>query len=179
MKLGGSLERASLENGGAIGQEADIKWTAESVEAFMVEAVWTLERLPDQEHNWLMVRAMWPAHKTLYADDDQRNPDALARRQAPSARAVSRYEAVLNWLRLVPDPADRRIVFVACLTRCGEPRYWQTGRARNYFDWDDVRAKICRNTGSQEKRDNATLSRYYRGAIELIAAKLERERVKE
>ena len=85
--------------------------TPREIEDRMEEAARTLRRLPDPPGSGPRgFGSSWPDHvqeaRHAYGYHQARM------RVVPSARDIQRMEEAIDWLRLIPDPDDRRIVWM-------------------------------------------------------------------
>ena len=143
------------------------------LETRLVEATWTLRRLPDREAGFLYSRGvLWPA-MDIPADteeeDTKKAKDILTgliecrKRTGLSPKAIDRMQPMLDCLRLIPDLEDRRIVFWGC--------WHQDGAVQNRIPW----AKVRRSLGQDMSR--WTLKRRYQGGIDWLARILQQHGV--
>jgi len=128
------------------------------IEERLVEAAWTLARLPDRERAWIYGQTR---HGMDYVNERSDDEDAVPRPMrpaAPSPGAISRWSEALDWLRCL-SPEQARLVFGAVLSRRGD-------MARR-ISWEKVR----RLSGLQVSRQR--LSVLYDRALGDIAAELQ------
>ena len=145
-------------------------WTPSQVEAFLVEATWTLRRLPDKEKAWLYGSSvMWPAHAVQGIDGYGRDLSPFMQRlkTSPAPRQIDRYQKILDWLQMLPDTTDRRVVFWACWHLNGEARTSE----RDPLPWGRVRNSMGVGDG-QRGYSRWALKRRHAGSLVLIAAVL-------
>lgn len=95
------------------------------VEIALVEATWTLRRLPDPERAVLYrSNTFWPDHQYEYAGSG--DPDGLYRNEPskfsrPTGAEIDAMQPALDLLQAIPDLQDRRLTFWAAWHQCGEP----------------------------------------------------------
>ena len=151
-----------------------LKWDAAQVEAHLIEAMWTMTRLPDPSASWQHVKAGWGEVIHDYAHNDA---EAVARKSLPTKEQHERWEGILNWVRdYITLPEDRTLIGCACLSRMGAVRFWvdkATGREPSTkFNWEVIKVIIAQETSGYERRSVRVLRRHYRKGLEIIAAKL-------
>jgi len=95
------------------------------VEIALVEATWTLRRLPDPERAVLYrSNTYWPEYGYDYPGAGDPNglyknePSKFSR---PTATEIDDMQPALDLLHRLPDLDDRRLVFWAAWHQCGEP----------------------------------------------------------
>ena len=124
-------------------------WTASQVEAFLVEATWTLRRLPDKERAWLYgSTVMWPATMPGGFEGYGRGVESSLmqrRRSSPMPKEIDRYQGVLDWLQWLPDVTDRRVIFWACWHLAGIAR----SKDSDALPWGRVRASMGIQSGAR------------------------------
>lgn len=144
---------------------ASVKRAMEAVEARLVEAIWTLARLPDREKGWLHQarhgldyieergdrwgRAVDPAPGKAVGFDP-----VPMRPAPPAARAIDRMYAPLTWLQQL-DRRTALVVYWACASMRGDP-------AAN-VSWERVKAA----SGVQVTRQR--LAQIYEAGLRAIA----------
>lgn len=145
---------------------ASVKRAMEAVEARLVEAIWTLARLPDREKGWL--------HQTRHGlDYIEENRDRWAnavnpapgkavgfdpvpmRPAPPTARAIDRMYAPLTWLQQL-DRRTALVVYWACASMRGD--------STANISWDRVKSV----TGVQVTRQR--LAQIYAAGLRTIVA---------
>ncbi|NVJ69675.1 MAG: hypothetical protein HWE08_04935 [Alphaproteobacteria bacterium] len=128
------------------------------LENWMITACWTLRRLPDREAGFLRLRgALWPEtapEAGTYAGTSVTSFQAR-RRVRISAEEIDRMQPTLDLLLLLPDVADRRLLFWAA--------WHQEGEVLARIPW----AKVRRSLDLSASR--WTLKRQYQGALEWLA----------
>lgn len=149
--LGDGTEPSAHEQ--AVGQ------LVQRVEERLVAATWTLRRTPDRERGFLHMRTMmWPdtaAEAGTYA------PPAMTALQARrnvrlSPQEIDQMQPALDLLQLLPDPADRKLVFWAC--------WHQDGEVQVKVPW----AKVRRSMDSAQSR--WTMKRRYANSLRWLAS---------
>ncbi len=107
------------------------------VETRMVEAAWTLRRLPDREASFIYAKqVMWPDVKP---DGIDNIPEPLTTLQARkrvrlTPKAIDRMQPTLDLLHLLPDQDDRRILFWGA--------WHQDGEVQSRIPWAKVRRSM-------------------------------------
>jgi len=136
--------------------QQDVELLARRVEARLVAATWTLRRMPDREKNFLHIRTMmWPdtvADASSYAPQDMTALQAR-RNVRLSPQEIDQMQPALDLLQLLPDPADRKLLFWASWHQdgevqvklpwakvrrsmdCGQSRWTMKRRYDNGFRW--------------------------------------------
>lgn len=103
--------------------QQDVEMLTQRVETRLVEATWTLRRMPDREKNFLHMRTMmWPdtvAEAGTYAPQDITALQAR-RNVRLSPQEIDQMQPALDLLQLLPDPADRKLLFWASWHQDGE-----------------------------------------------------------
>ncbi len=159
------------------------QWDEASVEAYMIEAAWTLRRLPDREMGLQWVRSAWvaaaPESDLAYGYESQiKSAFEVAVNIPPASHHIDRMQTILDWLRYIPHYRDRKLVFCAALSRSGEMRPWRGGRPTENIQWRRVRELIATMTTSVESRRANRLSEHYRGGLNIIARVLTSKQVR-
>ncbi|GHF18082.1 hypothetical protein GCM10017044_10740 [Kordiimonas sediminis] len=131
------------------------------VEHRLVEATWTLRRLPDKEAGFLYSRrVLWP--ETVSGPEDYPNGSLslleARKHMRLSAAQIDRMEPSLDILRCLPDREDRRIVFWGA--------WHQDGEQQPRIPW----AKVRRSLGSDLSR--WTLKRRYQNGLDWLVANI-------
>lgn len=130
----------------------------EQVETRLVNATWTLRRLPDRERGFMRMRTMmWPDAAN---DSGGYAPPAMtslqARRNARiDPKDIDQMQPSLDLLALLPDLTDRQIVFWAA--------WHQDGERSAKIPW----AKVRRSMGSDLSR--WTLKRRFEAGLDWLA----------
>lgn len=93
----------------------------------MIEAAWTLRRMPDREMGLQWVRSAWVAitpESDLACGHESQIKSAfeVAVNIPPANHHIDRMQTILDWLRYIPHYRDRKLVFCAALSRNGEMR---------------------------------------------------------
>lgn len=132
---------------------------ANRLEARLVNATWTLRRLPDGERGFLRMRTMlWP--DTGAAQDSYANTDMTAMQARRMARIapqeIDRMQPALDLLQLLPDLTDRQILFWTA--------WHQDGEQQVKVPW----AKVRRSMDSSLSR--WTLKRRYENGLRWLAS---------
>lgn len=129
------------------------------VETRLVSAAWVLRRLPDRESGFRHMRTMlWPesvAEAGTYPALDVSSFEARRRLQI-SAKEIDEMQPALDLLQLLPDVADRRLLFWAC--------WHQDGEIQARLPW----AKVRRSMGVSLSR--WTMKRRYESSLRWLAA---------
>ncbi len=125
------------------------EWTPYQVEAFLVEATWTLRRLPDKERAWVYgSTVMWPAMAPNGFEGYGRGDITSfqqRRRTAPTPKQIDNYQPILDWLQWLPDVTDRRVLFWATWHLGGMARVCE----REALPWAKVRASMGVRPGAR------------------------------
>jgi len=132
------------------------------LEAQIVDAVWTLRRLPDKEAGLLYCRGiLWPEFARDYGQDiDYTMNTVLARKRVqPTPRQIDAMQPTLDLLRFIPDQLDRQIVFWGA--------WHQDGERQTRLPW----AKVRRSVGADVSR--WTLKRRYAGGLDWLSRVLQ------
>ena len=128
------------------------------LEARLVNATWTLRRLPDREAGFRKMKGcLWPemqAESTSYAPASQTSFQAR-RSVRLTAREIDEMQPALDLLLLLPDLVDRRILFWAA--------WHQDGETLDRVPW----AKVRRSLGLSLSR--WTLKRRYENSLLWLA----------
>ncbi len=132
---------------------------AHRVEGRLVGATWTLRRMPDREKGFLHMRTMmWPdaaAKAGTYAPQDM---TALQARRGVrlTPLEIDQMQPALDLLQLLPDPADRKLLFWAS--------WHQDGELQVKIPW----AKVRRSMDSSLSR--WTMKRRYDNGLRWLAS---------
>ncbi|WP_308908955.1 hypothetical protein [Pseudokordiimonas caeni] len=157
----------------ALGRDLPVKADASLMAAFveerMIDAVWTLRRMPDREAGLLYSRQiLWPDMKV---DRNTAVPAALgrvatAKRIPAEPRSIDLMQPVLDLLRLLPDVEDRRIIFWGA--------WHQDGMRQERMPWAKVRRSLTGHLGGERARGLSrwTLKRRYDDSLGWIACLL-------
>ena len=138
--------------------KTEAMWTAEAVISELESAMMTLRALPHRGPSTRLAQLQLP---TLPDAADCQSSDGALKLPCPSAAAISRMDATLGWLAVVPDDrrALRRIVGLRAQTSLTDrPNSW---------------AAIGREIGA----DKAAIPRWHGEAIGLIVRRLNAHRV--
>ncbi len=158
--LAASLKAASPVSGRNLAdRDEHLCALVEKIETRLVEATWTLRRLPDRERGFLSVRGMiWPDAPTRAGDYGPEPMSAMqARRSARiDPREIDRMQPTLDLLLLLPDLSDRKLLFWAA--------WHQDGEQQTRLPWSKVR----RSTASNQSR--WTLKRRYENGLKWLAS---------
>ncbi|WCL55081.1 hypothetical protein [Gimibacter soli] len=146
--------------------KTDASLTAAFLEVRMIDAVWTLRRMPDREAGLLYSRQiLWPDMKV---DRHTAVPAALgrvaaAKRIPAEPRSIDLMQPVLDLLRLLPDVEDRRIVFWGA--------WHQDGVRQERMPWAKVRRSLSGHLGAERAKGLSrwTLKRRYDDGLGWIA----------
>lgn len=141
------------------GRDEHLRMLVEKIETRLVEATWTLRRLPDRERGFLSVRGMiWPDAPTGAGDYGPAPMSAMrARRSARiDPREIDRMQPTLDLLLLLPDLNDRKLLFWAA--------WHQDGERQARLPW----AKVRRSMASDQSR--WTLKRRYENGLKWLAS---------
>lgn len=144
---------------GRPGRDERLCMLVEKIETRLVEATWTLRRLPDRERGLLSVRGMiWPDAPTAAGDYGPAPMSAMrARRSARiDPKEIDRMQPTLDLLLLLPDLNDRKLLFWAA--------WHQDGEQQARLPW----AKVRRSTASDQSR--WTLKRRYENGLKWLAS---------
>lgn len=129
------------------------------LEARLVEATWTLRRLPDRERSFLSLSTMiWPDAVAGPGDYAPTGMTSLqARRRARiDPKEIDRMQPTLDLLPLLPDITDRQLLFWAA--------WHQDGECQTRLPW----AKVRRSLGLSLSR--WTLKRRYENGLKWLAS---------
>lgn len=118
-------------------KEAQVQKLAAKLESHLVNATWTLRRLPDAERGFLRLRtSLWPdtvSEQGNYGQQDLSYMQARRRiRIAPEE--IDRMQPTLDLLRFLPDLVDRQILFWAA--------WHQDGQLQAKIPWAKVRRSM-------------------------------------
>lgn len=128
------------------------------VEERLVAAAWTLRRMPDREKGFLHMRTMmWP---DTAADAGTYAPPSMSALQARlnvrlSPQEIDQMQPALDLLQLLPDPADRKLLFWAS--------WHQDGEVQTKLPW----AKVRRSLDTAQSR--WTMKRRYENGLRWLA----------
>jgi len=151
---------------------APVVWDKEQVEAKLIEAFWTLSRLPDHELQWFKVKACWVDYPEEYGEEKQDTPPV----SRPSRRELAEWQEVTEWLRWIENADHQRLVAVCVVVRRGQQRTWNDYHPVQKIRWDRVEIEYARiNQGRKYPYKTRAMRRHYMDALDTIAAKL-RER---
>ncbi len=139
--------------------QQDIEALVRRVETRLVAATWTLRRMPDREKNFLHMRTMmWPdtvAEASTYAPQDMTALQAR-RNVRLTPLEIDQMQPALDLLQLLPDPADRKLLFWAS--------WHQDGEVQVKIPW----AKVRRSMDSSLSR--WTMKRRYQNSLHWLAS---------
>ena len=141
------------------GREQKLDALIDLVEARLVNATWTLRRLPDRERGLLSMRTMIWADGHAAAGDYA--PVSLTSLQARlrtriDPKDIDRMQPTLDLLPLLPDVTDRQLLFWAA--------WHQDGERQAKLPW----AKVRRSMGVDLSR--WTLKRRYENGLKWLAS---------
>ena len=129
------------------------------LEGRLVEATWTLRRLPDRERSFLSLSTMiWPdvvAGPGDYAPTGMTSLQAR-RRARIDPKEIDRMQPTLDLLPLLPDVTDRQLLFWAA--------WHQDGECQTRLPW----AKVRRSLGVSLSR--WTMKRRYENGLKWLAS---------
>lgn len=131
----------------------------EKVETRLVEATWTLRRLPDRERGFLTMRGMiWPDAPTHAGDYGPQPMSAMQARRAAriDPKEIDRMQPALDLLQLLPDIGDRQLLFWAA--------WHQDGQKQAKLPWVKVRRCL------QTDQSRWTLKRRYGNGLKWLAS---------
>lgn len=151
----------------AIGRTATVGTNADdrrerlinTVETRLVEAAWTLRRLPNREQGYLRMRGMlWP---DAAAGPGAYGAEAMTAMQARRSARISpeeidQMQPALDLLQLLPDIEDRKLLFWTA--------WHQDGELQVKIPW----AKVRRSMGTTLSR--WTLKRRYENGLTWLAS---------
>jgi len=129
------------------------------VEALLIEAAWTLHRLPDREQALLyQSNTFWPDH--IYDYPGGGDPFGLYRTQSnrpsvPTAKEIDAMQPSLDLLRALPDIEDRRFLFHVAA--------YQKGERAQRIGWTKIKDNLALDVSRW------TLKRRYAEALAWIA----------
>lgn len=139
--------------------QQDAEMLASRVEARLVAATWTLRRMPDREKNFLHMRTMmWPdavAEAGTYAPQEMTALQAR-RNVRLSPQEIDQMQPALDLLQLLPDPADRKLLFWVS--------WHQDGEVQVKLPW----AKVRRSMECGQSR--WTMKRRYQNGLQWLAS---------
>jgi hypothetical protein len=129
------------------------------VEARLISAAWTLRRMPDREAGFLYARqAIWPEMAVnKYTAVPAKLSNLQTRKKIrPNPKEIDEMQPALDLLLLLPDVADRKLLFWAA--------WHQNGEKQTRIPWAKVRRSIS-TTASRW-----TLKRKYDDGLKWLAA---------
>lgn len=132
------------------------------LEARLIRATWTLRRLPDKEKGYLASKG--PA-VVIDGEDDPEQTAFDARLRARISRVeLDDYQEALDLLLVLPDTADRQLVFWTA--------WAQEGLAYQRIQWAQVARYIAKYSDGNRyaAASRWTLKRNYERSLEFIAA---------
>ncbi len=148
----------------------EIHWTVTMVEERFVDAADTMKRLPD-------VRVTghfntWPKILYEFADLVGQEPPRFTR-LPPTAEAISRMEATLEWLNWL-QPADRKIVWLRADGQRWKQVCWKAGlqRAAAHEHWVYALCVIAARLNGNRVPSNVSKRRFIETSLATDAAKL-------
>lgn len=142
-----------------VDDNAPLEALIELVEGRLVEATWTLRRLPDRERGFLRLRTMvWPDAVSTSGDYAPAAMTAMQARRAVriDPREIDRMQPALDLLQLLPDVTDRQLLFWAA--------WHQDGERRAKLPWAKVRRSL------QLDLSRWTLKRRYENGLRWLAS---------
>ncbi|WND02044.1 hypothetical protein QGN29_10845 [Temperatibacter marinus] len=146
------------------------QWTSEQVEAFLVEATWTLRCLPDKEQGFLRMRkTIWDTKSSNLYNNNNTIKKNSYNKASLDPRHIDRYIDILEWLRLLPDPLDRQLVFWGCWHLNGRARL----SSKEKMPWKRVAFSLRPVLLSRIQ-----LWRRYKAALSFMRAVLDQQRMK-
>ena len=143
----------------AVTREDRLENLINKLEGRLVEATWTLRRLPDRERSFLSLSTMiWPDTVAGPGDYAPTGLTSLqARRRARiDPKEIDRMQPTLDLLPLLPDVTDRQLLFWAA--------WHQDGERQARLPW----AKVRRSLGLNLSR--WTLKRRYEHGLKWLAS---------
>lgn len=152
-------ESAADDSRNPADRDERLRILVEKIETRLVEATWTLRRLPDRERGFLSVRGMiWPDAPTGAGDYGPEPMSAMrARRSARiDPREIDRMQPTLDLLLLLPDLNDRKLLFWAA--------WHQDGEKQPRLPWSKVRRSMVSN------QSRWTLKRRYENGLKWLAS---------
>lgn len=148
------IRDAAERSGSTLGPREAIR---AEVERRLVEATWTLRRLPDRESGYIYNSGVfWPDMRKERSDYlEPVSSVGLRKKSPPTAAEVSRMQPALDLMLLLPCKDDRRLVFFAAYHQDGEPSV--------RISWSKVRRSLDVNASRW------TLKRNYDSALMFLA----------
>lgn len=112
-------------------------WTPEQVEAYLIEAAYTNEALPEPDRRFLDgPKCSMPEYRSEPSDFTE----VTLNRHVPSPAAISRYMAVLDWLSVIPRFRERKLMYHAFAVQWGERQYripWARAKHAAGLTWSN------------------------------------------
>lgn len=133
------------------------------LEVRLISAAWTLRRMPDRERGFLKMRgALWPESVATPGQYPRERISGFEarRRIRISAKEIDDMQPTLDLLLLLPDLADRQILFWAA--------WHQEGERQDRIAWAKVRRSLVAQDGKNYSR--WTLKRRYEAGLQWLAA---------
>ncbi len=141
------------------GEQASLDALIDLVEARLVNATWTLRRLPDRDRGLLSMRTMiWPDANASAGDYAPASLTSFqARKRARiDPKDIDQMQPTLDLLPLLPDVTDRQLLFWAA--------WHQGGERQAKLPW----AKVRRSMGVSLSR--WTLKRRYENGLKWLSS---------
>ncbi len=157
-QIASSLPQHSSDNTRDV-QEEKLTALMAQVEFRLISAAWTLRRLPSKDTGYLKMRGMmWPDTPAQAGDYAAADMTAMQARRAAriSATDVDQMQPALDLLQLLPDVADRKLVFWAA--------WHQDGERQAKIPW----ARVRRSMDSSLSR--WTLKRRYENSLKWLSS---------
>lgn len=129
------------------------------VEERLINAAWTLRRMPDREAGFLYARqSIWPETvMSKYTSMPAKLSNLQTRKKIrPNPSEIDEMQPALDLLLLLPDVADRKLLFWAA--------WHQNGEKQTRIPWAKVRAS------TQTTASRWTLKRKYDDGLKWLAS---------
>jgi hypothetical protein len=152
-------ETQKEDGGESVSRDDLTEQLSQKVEARLINAAWTLRRLPDREAGFLFARqAIWPE---TVANKYTAMPAKLSNFQTrkkirPNPREIDEMQPALDLLLLLPDVEDRKLLFWAA--------WHQNGEKQTRIPWAKVRNSI------QTTASRWTLKRKYDDGLKWLGS---------
>ena len=155
-----------MSNSAAVG----VYWDKVLVESYLVEAAYTLMRLPDAESAWMRIKAFWPEYSVVYGEEATiEHAESLHRRLPPSKQQLARYERILSWLQHIDSERARMVVMAAAMVRRGNVREHDGNRFIDNMNWEEIRSAWERAKGRPYPKElRALKTDYMKGILAIV-----------
>ncbi|UTW56152.1 hypothetical protein [Kordiimonas sp. SCSIO 12610] len=149
----------TVDHNHADSHDSLVETLKDRVEARLINATWTLRRMPDREAGFLYARqSIWPETvMSKYTDMPAKLSSLQTRKKIrPNAREIDDMQPALDLLLLLPDVADRKLLFWAA--------WHQAGEKQTRIPWAKVRASL------QTNASRWTMKRKYDDGLKWLAS---------